>query len=296
MKKAFLLFIAVLSLAVGAYAKQKQGITVEFDKFTGVARVTLNLGTLTLKKAPAYLELKAVTAVDAHNPRNPVSMLFITCNSEVWLFLGGVQTHWLADGEPIDIYFQEISSSVDTPTAGGVWTNELLSAVVSQKTLEKIANAKTLEMEISLWQFAFKPEIIQRLKMFLDQVNALSSSQLSTPVSPTPPSIPSVATSTPPPAPTASKPLCVNRDGRQECIDAINANFRKEKVVGYAEMAGDVLTVHSERANAMRFHMLLANGTLKAQLRQMGFSTLVYTNDGDFKLIYDVMKDIEVKP
>jgi hypothetical protein len=75
---------------------------------------------------------------------------------------------------------------------------------------------------------------------------------------------------------------------RQKIVNADNAAFKKEGVMGYAEVSGDKLTVHSERASAMRFHMTLSDPRYMSYLRRSGLTTVVYTNDADQTFVYDV--------
>jgi hypothetical protein len=81
-----------------------------------------------------------------------------------------------------------------------------------------------------------------------------------------------------------------------ELVEAHNASFRAEKVVGYAESSGDTFTIHSERASDMRFHMLLANQQIMGRYRAAGIKTIVYTNDSDQRFTYDVVADHVVTP
>ena len=53
-------------------------------------------------------------------------------------------------------------------------------------------------------------------------------------------------------------------------------------------LPGEVLTIHSERCSALRFHVLLADEQMLAKLKQMGFKTFLYTNDADQKFTYDL--------
>lgn len=74
-------------------------------------------------------------------------------------------------------------------------------------------------------------------------------------------------------------------------INAFNESFKKSGVAGYAEVVGDRLTVHSERASAIRFQMVLhdpANQSKFKTIAQAGIATYVYTNDADVNLTYDV--------
>jgi hypothetical protein len=78
---------------------------------------------------------------------------------------------------------------------------------------------------------------------------------------------------------------------KEKLVEAHNASFRAEKVVGYAESSGDTFTIHSERASDMRFHMLLANQQNMGRYRAAGIKTIVYTNDSDQRFTYDLVAD-----
>ncbi len=76
-------------------------------------------------------------------------------------------------------------------------------------------------------------------------------------------------------------------DARQRLVKGINDEFQRGSVMGYAELSGDKLTVHSERASAMRFRMILASRDLP-MIRRAGITTYIYTNDADQNFAYDV--------
>jgi hypothetical protein len=84
-------------------------------------------------------------------------------------------------------------------------------------------------------------------------------------------------------------------DARQRLVRGINAQFQKGGIMGYAELSGDDLTVHSERASAMRFRMILASREL-SMIRRAGITTFCYTNDADQNLVYDVKSGQMVSP
>ena len=110
----------------------------------------------------------------------------------------------------------------------------------------------------------------------------------------TPPAVPQPAseiTSSQPVTPVV-RPL--TSADRQNWIGTFNKVQRDEKVVCYAEIVGDTLIIHSERASSLRFHTLLANPTFTNQLQQMRFVTFVYTNDADQKFEYDVSNNAVV--
>jgi hypothetical protein len=75
---------------------------------------------------------------------------------------------------------------------------------------------------------------------------------------------------------------------RKKYLDAINAGFRKDGVKGSAEMVGDNLIVRSERADRMRFKMLLANNKTPLRLKRAGIVTFIYTKDAGQNFAYDV--------
>jgi hypothetical protein len=82
---------------------------------------------------------------------------------------------------------------------------------------------------------------------------------------------------------------------RQQVIDDLNRNFQTQKVAGYTEVSGDTLIMHSERACAMRFHMVVDRQTLGV-FHTIGIKTFVYTNDNDQRYVYDVVAGHEVTP
>jgi hypothetical protein len=75
---------------------------------------------------------------------------------------------------------------------------------------------------------------------------------------------------------------------RDFLLKTINASFTKEGVAGYTEIAGDKLIIHSERASAVRFHMIVANEKLISVMREAGIATCQYTNDAEQNFAYDV--------
>ncbi len=100
------------------------------------------------------------------------------------------------------------------------------------------------------------------------------------------------ALNAPPPPPPAPVLTPVSR---QAFVKAFDDGQRKQGVAAYADFAGDVLTVHSERCSALRFHALLVNEELLTNFKQMGFTTFIYTNDADQKFTYNLLTDTEVK-
>ena len=78
---------------------------------------------------------------------------------------------------------------------------------------------------------------------------------------------------------------------RRVLIVKFGQDFHKIGVAGYADIAGDTLTVHSERASAIRFKMVLQEPVTQARIRvmkQAGITTYIYTNDAAFRQTYDL--------
>ena len=75
---------------------------------------------------------------------------------------------------------------------------------------------------------------------------------------------------------------------RQALIKTIDDTFNKQGIAGYAEISGDKLTVHSERASAVRFNMTLKNGQFLPAMKNAGISTFMYTNDAEENFEYNV--------
>lgn len=78
---------------------------------------------------------------------------------------------------------------------------------------------------------------------------------------------------------------------RKWLIDGFSQEFKRNGVAGYAEIVGDNLIVHSERASATRFKMILQDPATHLRLnviKQAGLTTWVYTNDANVNLTYDI--------
>jgi hypothetical protein len=95
----------------------------------------------------------------------------------------------------------------------------------------------------------------------------------------------------PAPSQTTAEPSANSSNqsaAREMLLKTFNASFAREGVAGYAEISGDKLLVHSERATEMRFHMQVANQRLIAMMQQAGIATYLYTNDADQHFAYDL--------
>ena len=102
-----------------------------------------------------------------------------------------------------------------------------------------------------------------------------------------PATLPGAPTPTTLAAAEPSKPLDQSA-ARQLLLKAINDQFAKGGVAGYAEVSGDKLTVHSERASAMRFRMTVASERFISMMQDAGIATFLYTNDAEQSFVYDV--------
>jgi hypothetical protein len=98
-----------------------------------------------------------------------------------------------------------------------------------------------------------------------------------------------------PTAPEASllTPTPVPNSIAKGVVEGLNASFRKGGVAGYAELSGNNLIIHSERASPMRFHMILANSQLLALMRRAEIATIVYTDDAEQHFVFDLKSGSE---
>jgi len=56
----------------------------------------------------------------------------------------------------------------------------------------------------------------------------------------------------------------------------------------YVAVQGDVMTMHSERASLVRYHMVMSDAQFVQNLKRADLTTYVYTNDSDQTFTYDV--------
>lgn len=93
----------------------------------------------------------------------------------------------------------------------------------------------------------------------------------------------------PPPASAKVEPPADDvESARALLVKVINSTFVRDHAVGYAEISGDKLIVHSERASPMRFRMILANETELSLMKNAKISLFVYSNDATQTFTYDL--------
>ena len=71
-------------------------------------------------------------------------------------------------------------------------------------------------------------------------------------------------------------------------IDSFRKTITESGSVGFAEIVGNKIIAHDERASAVRLHMTVQSPDFLEKARQAGLATFVYTNDADVNLTYDV--------
>lgn len=166
--------IFLLLLSAPSFARKQPNVTVTTDRFTNHTTVDLKsfkLGTFGgSNKESGWFDL----TVSAVFPNNQGYLMVLVCHATDWQFLNGVVVHVLADGQRIDLNFRNGSAKVQG-VVGGAMTAEILGSFpfVDSATFDKMANAKTLEMEIGPYAYTFKPVAIQFLKDFSDAVKTL---------------------------------------------------------------------------------------------------------------------------
>jgi hypothetical protein len=93
---------------------------------------------------------------------NPTALV-ITAYASNWQFLGGADVRLLIDGEHIDLgHFARMKGTVD----GGVVT-DTIAAPVDRSVFEKIAAAKSVEMQFGIYETKLKDKCIARIHAFV---------------------------------------------------------------------------------------------------------------------------------
>lgn len=152
--------VAIACLTVAASTKDKD-ITVTTDKFTGTTTVEMKPFRLPSTEVngilPPFLWLIA-------QEQGGKFGLIVANGADYLGFPYGAEVRVLADGKAIDLgHFALVDGgpwSID-----GVVVSEI-GAVVDRSSIEKMANAHTLEIEVAQWQSKIKPKDINRLKEF----------------------------------------------------------------------------------------------------------------------------------
>jgi hypothetical protein len=167
-------FVLLALLAVGAPAKEKD-IVVQTDKFTGKTTVIMkeiSLGQAFTNNAhPNDLVGIYLAAFSTPGP-NPTSLV-IKAYASNWQFLGGADVHLLIDGDRIDLgHFARMRGTVE----GGVVT-DTIAAPVDRSVFEKIATAKSVEMQFGTYETKLKDKCITRIHAFVAALPAVAASR-----------------------------------------------------------------------------------------------------------------------
>lgn len=162
-------------LAVGAFARDN-GIIVNTDRFTGKTSIVMKaipIGPMFGFQDRQRISDKAVhfslsLAHEANSSKDPYLAVFVTAGD--WQFLKGVDVHLLVDGEPVDLgRFVSIDSHVET--VGIVLTCETIGGPVSYAILDRMANAKDLQMKVGVYEIRLSAKNIEHLKAFSDALS-----------------------------------------------------------------------------------------------------------------------------
>jgi hypothetical protein len=184
MKRILTITAALALLAAGASAQDKN-IVKQTDKFTGKTTVSMKMfgvGPLfgfqdatqsSISGASVILALGAITG----DSGKPGLLIYVTASH--WQFLGGTDVHVLADGQPIDLgHFVALKSHVES--VGSVTTNEIVVRSVDRSVLDRMANAKDLQMKVGPYEFKINPKNVERLKEFSAALPAVAKSEVPT--------------------------------------------------------------------------------------------------------------------
>lgn len=159
-------------LAAGVFAKDKN-IVVKTDRFTGKTSIVMKaiaIGPLFGFEDRQRVSGKAVhfslsLATEANASKDPYLAFFVTAGD--WQFLKGADVHLLVDGEPIDLgHFVSIDTHVDSVAV--VLTCETIGGPVSRAILDRMANAKDLQVKVGVYEIRLNAKNIAHLKEFSD--------------------------------------------------------------------------------------------------------------------------------
>jgi len=180
--KTLAVIVLLAAFSAPALAKDKN-VFVKTDRFTGKTIIVMKAFGITpfLGKADVTqdstigVSLSLAAVVHTEDSDNVSFVVYVYAAH--WQFLNGADVHMLADGQPIDLgLFVAATSHVDA-TDDVVTTNEAIVGHANRSTLDRMTNAKDLQIEVGNYQCRVNPKNIQRLKEFSDALPLMKAAQ-----------------------------------------------------------------------------------------------------------------------
>lgn len=152
----------------GKYKHDKK-IFSQYDKFkdkTTVSLAHLRLSSVSLGIAATFSH----QGTDVKTP-DDVALWFYSYSSQ-WRFLRNRSLMVIADGERLDLGgAARVDSKVNSGRFSGVTVSETLGALVPLDKFLKIANAKSVEMQLGNAEFQLAPDHLEALKDFASRMS-----------------------------------------------------------------------------------------------------------------------------
>jgi hypothetical protein len=169
MKRLFTLTACILFLAAGAFAQRlpNPNIRVKHDKFKDSTSILMKGGDVeNLKGLATSAHFSAVAIHPGEKLTSPIDGIGIAVStkSENWLFLDNETILRVILNDKERIILGKMSRTSSDVERG--YVSELLTLVISNKDLNKLANAKKVEMQVGRIEFELTEAILADLKEF----------------------------------------------------------------------------------------------------------------------------------
>ena len=177
--KPFLFFIFLLTLGGFAYGQsigKDSPVERKYDKFKDETELSTSIGPFFVKStSPEYvLGIYLLTTFKGEKvPATAKYMLRFLTSSDNWQFLKGDRTLYaIVDGKRMTL---GVMNRVDSAVNKGT-TNEMLLMPITLKTMEFLANAKTIELKCNITEVELVPADIAQIRKFLEAVRPVKTS------------------------------------------------------------------------------------------------------------------------
>jgi hypothetical protein len=164
--KAVVTGLCVFALLAAGASGNDKNIVVQVDRFTGETTVIMKeigIGTFTDRSHLGQNVELALAATSLSKQPTPRALMVIYSYSANWQFLAGADVHLLVDGERIDLgHFAKMKGNVD-----GRIVTDTIAAPVGRSVFEKIAGAKSVEMQIGTYETKLKDKAVDRVRAFV---------------------------------------------------------------------------------------------------------------------------------
>jgi hypothetical protein len=154
-----------LLLVSSAFAHSKD-VVVTTDKFTGETTILLRMFHVGAATDQSY-NLVHLSMGASYSMKGGEIILMVFSEAGQYQLLGGADVRALVDGERINLgHFQPSAAT----SLGSGQISEMVGGYLDRATMNKLANAKDVQLRVGAWEIELKGKQIEKLKEFAEAI------------------------------------------------------------------------------------------------------------------------------